>query len=138
MSGKGCPVSLFPEKYGTLYPEGQTIAINCTLSPEDIIVPIFVSFIKTTSTVILVPKLKLMKKEVEDLNEWYNITLYRVVEVAKKVRSKYTRSKVRKAITNGFEYVIDELLNSQTGNEKDKERYYKAIIKTANSFPCLL
>lgn len=86
----------------------------------------------TLATLIYYPeeKLKLMKKEVEDLNEWYNITLYRLVEVAKKVSSKYTRSKVRKAITNGFEYVIDELLNSQTGNEKDKERYYKAIIKT--------
>ena len=71
-----------------------------------------------------------MKEEQEDLNEWYNITLYRLVEVAKKVSSKYTRSKVRKAITSGFEYVIDELLNSQAANDKDKERYYKAIIKT--------
>ncbi|MGN1298004.1 MAG: fructose-1,6-bisphosphatase [Clostridia bacterium] len=86
----------------------------------------------TLATLIYYPeeKLKLMKKEVTDLNEWYNITLYRLVEVAKKVSSKYTRSKVRKAITSGFEYVIDELLNSQAGNEKDKERYYKAIINT--------
>lgn len=86
----------------------------------------------TLATLIYYPeeKLKLMKKEVDDLNEWYNITLYRLVEIAKMVSSKYTRSKVRKAITNGFEYVIDELLNSQTGNEKDKERYYRAIINT--------
>lgn len=86
----------------------------------------------TLATLIYYPKekLKLMKKEVQDLNEWYSITLYRLVEVAKKVSSKYTRSKVRKAITSGFEYVIDELLNSQAGNEKDKERYYKAIINT--------
>lgn len=86
----------------------------------------------TLATLIFYPeeKLKLMKAEVEDINEWYNITLYRLVEVAKKVSSKYTRSKVRKAITSGFEYVIDELLNSQAGNEKDKERYYKAIINT--------
>lgn len=86
----------------------------------------------TLATLIYYPeeKLKLMKKEITDLNEWYNITLYRLVEVAKKVSSKYTRSKVRKAITSGFEYVIDELLNSQAGNEKDKERYYKAIINT--------
>lgn len=86
----------------------------------------------TLATLIYYPKekLKLMKKEVEDIEEWYNITLYRLVEIAKKVSSKYSRSKVRKAITNGFEYVIDELLNSQAGNEKDKERYYKAIINT--------
>lgn len=86
----------------------------------------------TLATLIYYPeqKLKLMRQEVEDLDEWYNITLYRLVEVAKQISSKYTRSKVRKAITSGFEYVIDELLNSQAGNEKDKERYYKAIIKT--------
>ena len=85
---------------------------------------------ETLTTLIYYPeeKLKLIKKEIEDLDEWYNITLYRLIEVAKKVSSKYTRSKVRKAITSGFEYVIDELLNSQVANDKDK--YYKAIIKT--------
>lgn len=86
----------------------------------------------TLATLIYYPeeKLKLMKQEVDDLYEWYTITLYRLIEVAKKVSSKYTRSKVRKAINNGFEYVIDELLHSQAGNEKDKEKYYKAIIET--------
>ena len=86
----------------------------------------------TLATLIYYPeeKLKLIKEEEDDIEEWYNITLYRLIEVAKEVSSKYTRSKVRKAITNGFEYVIDELLNSQAGNEKDKERYYKAIINT--------
>ncbi len=86
----------------------------------------------TLATLIYYPeqKLKLMKKEIEDLDEWYTITLYRLIEVAKTVSSKYTRSKVRKAIKKGFEYVIDELLNSQASNEKDKERYYKAIIRT--------
>ncbi len=86
----------------------------------------------TLATLIYYPeeKLKLIKEEEKDINEWYSITLYRLVEVAKNISSKYTRSKVRKAITSGFEYVIDELLNSQAGNEKDKERYYKAIINT--------
>ena len=86
----------------------------------------------TLATLIYYPeeKLKLIKEEEGDINEWYSITLYRLVEVAKNISSKYTRSKVRKAITSGFEYVIDELLNSQAGNEKDKERYYKAIINT--------
>lgn len=86
----------------------------------------------TLATLIYYPeeKLKLIKEEEEDIEEWYNITLYRLIEIAKEVSSKYTRSKVRRAITNGFGYVIDELLNSQAGNEKDKERYYKAIINT--------
>ncbi len=86
----------------------------------------------TLATLIYYPeeKLKLVKKKMENLDEWYTITLYRLTEVAKKISSKYTRSKVRKAINSGFEYVIDELLHSQAGNEKDKEKYYKAIIKT--------
>ena len=86
----------------------------------------------TLATLIYYPeeKLKLIQEEEEDLDEWYNITLYRLVEIAKTVSSKYTRSKVRKATNSGFEYVIDELLNSQAGNQKDKERYYKAIIHT--------
>ena len=90
----------------------------------------------TLATLIYYPrqKLKLIKKEIakngEDLEEWYTITLYRLISVAKKVSSKYTRSKVRKAITKGFEYVIDELLNSQATSEKDKDTYYKAIIRT--------
>ena len=86
----------------------------------------------TLATLIYYPeeKLKLVKQKKENLDEWYTITLYRLIEVAKKTSSKYTRSKVRKAINSGFEYVIDELMHSQAGNEKDKEKYYKAIIKT--------
>lgn len=88
----------------------------------------------TLATLIYYPKekLKLIKqeKEKQDLEEWYAITLYRLVEVARKVSSKYTRSKVRKAIHSGFEYIIDELLHSQVDSEKDKENYYKQIIKT--------
>ena len=86
----------------------------------------------TLATLIYYPeeKLKLIKKETKDLDEWYAITLYRLVEVARKVSSKYTRSKVRKAINSGFEYIIDELLHSQANDETDKEKYYKQIIKT--------
>ena len=85
----------------------------------------------TLATLIYYPKekLKLMKSEIQNLEEWYTIILYRLIEVARKVSSKYTRSKVRKAINNDFEYVIDELLHSQASDENDKERYYKAIIK---------
>lgn len=86
----------------------------------------------TLATLIYYPeeKLKLVKQKKQDLKEWYTITLYRLIEVAQKISSKYTRSKVRKAINSGFEYVIDELLHSQAGNERDKEKYYTAIIKT--------
>ena len=81
------------------------------------------------ATLIYYPeeKLALVKKEVTDLNDWYNIILYRLIEVAREVSSKYTRSKVRKAMPKGFDYIIDELLHLQ-GCGPDKETYYKQII----------
>ena len=45
------------------------------------------------ATLIYYPeeKLALIKKEVKDINDWYSITLYRLIEVARVVSSKYTR-----------------------------------------------
>ena len=83
------------------------------------------------ATLIYYPdeKLILMKKEIKDIKDWYSITLYRLIEVARVVSSKYTRSKVRKAMPKGFDYIIDELLHLQ-GSGPDKETYYKQIIKS--------
>lgn len=87
----------------------------------------------TLATLIYYPeeKLKSIKTRVNNLKEWYEITLYRLIEVCKKVSSKYTRSKVRKALPKELDYIIDELLNSQaTDSDKDKKVYYGEIIKT--------
>ena len=83
------------------------------------------------ATLIYYPeeKLAIIKKEVEDIREWYSINLYRLIEVAREVSSKYTRSKVRKAMPKGFDYIIDELLHLQ-GCGPDKETYYKQIISS--------
>ncbi len=83
------------------------------------------------ATLIYYPeeKLALIKKQVEDIKEWYSINLYRLIEVAREVSSKYTRSKVRKAMPKGFDYIIDELLHLQ-GCGPDKETYYKQIISS--------
>lgn len=83
------------------------------------------------ATLIYYPeeKLALIKKEIKNLDEWYSITLYRLIEVAREVSSKYTRSKVRKAMPKGFDYIIDELLHLQ-GCGPDKETYYKQIISS--------
>lgn len=71
---------------------------------------------RALATLIYYPeeKLNIVKSQVEDLNEWYSITLYRLTEVAVEVSSKYTRSKVRKAMPKGFDYIIDELLHLQS------------------------
>lgn len=86
---------------------------------------------KDLATLIYYPeeKLNLIKKDKKNINEWYKITLYRLIEVTKSVSSKYTRSKVRKAMPKGFDYIIDELLHLQ-GEDKNKEEYYNQIIES--------
>lgn len=65
----------------------------------------------------------------DDILEWYEVILYRLIDISREITSKYTRSKVRKALPKGFEYIIDELLNTNY-SDKNKEAYYKNIIKT--------
>jgi len=86
---------------------------------------------RALATLIYYPeeKLTLVKKSVENLDEWYSITLYRLIAVAREVSSKYTRSKVRKALPKGFDYIIDELLNLQQW-AGDKEKYHHQIIES--------
>ena len=43
--------------------------------------------------------------------------------------SKYTRSKVRKALPKDFSYIIEELLHEEADNN-DKQGYYDGIINT--------
>ncbi len=82
------------------------------------------------ATLIYYPdeKLELIVAEENDLEEWYMVTLQRLAMVARAAASKYTRSKVRKAMPKDFSYIIDELLNERT--EKNKQEYYNEIIKS--------
>ena len=84
---------------------------------------------KDLATLIYYPeeKLNLIKKTKININEWYKIILYRLIQVTKAVSSKYTRSKVRKAMPKGFDYIIDELLHLQ-GDDGNKELYYNQIV----------
>ena len=52
------------------------------------------------ATLIYYPEEKLSQvaKETEDMEEWYRITLHRLIDICRMVTSKYTRSKVRKAM----------------------------------------
>ena len=68
------------------------------------------------------------KKE-NDMGDWYKITLHRLVLICKVISSKYTRSKVRKALPSEFAYIIEELLH-EDGTGSDKHMYYNEIIDT--------
>ena len=83
------------------------------------------------ATLIYYPEEKLayIKKQGIASEDWYRITLHRLMEVCQVAASKYTRSKVRKALPADFEYIIDELLHSN-GSDHNKELYYEQIIRT--------
>lgn len=74
-------------------------------------------------------KLKLVRETEKDLDDWYRITLHQVVEVARVVSVKYSRSKVRKLLIEDFAYVIEELLHESV-TEADRQDYYNAIINS--------
>lgn len=65
----------------------------------------------------------------EEKNDWFEVTLHRLVSVCREVSSKYTRSKVRKSLPSDFTYIIEELLHNRM-NDPDKNNYYNKIIKT--------
>lgn len=83
------------------------------------------------ATLIYYPqeKLELVAQQEVDLDEWYRITLHRLIEVCRLVSSKYTRSKVRKALPKDYAYIIDELLHTRY-DEADKKEYFENIITT--------
>lgn len=86
---------------------------------------------KSLATLIYYPqeKLEIIMNEEESIEDWYKITLYRLVQITKRVASKYTRSKVRKALPQDFAYIIEELI-TEKAEVQDKEAYYNEIIHT--------
>jgi fructose-1,6-bisphosphatase-3 len=74
-------------------------------------------------------KLELIKASEEDIDDWYHITIHRLVSVCRDVSSKYTRSKVRKSLPKDFAYIIEELLHERT-DDIDKADYVKVIVDT--------
>ena len=84
------------------------------------------------ATLIYYPeqKLEYIKDEVDDINDWYKITLYRLIEICRVVASKYTRAKIREFLPEAFGSTIDELIHANTDYGSDKETYYNESIST--------
>ncbi len=84
-----------------------------------------------TATLIYYPaeKMAQIADTGEDMDEWYRITLHRLVLVCRFVAVKYTRNKVRSVMPAGYEYIIDELLHIRD-SENDQRDYYENIIDT--------
>lgn len=100
---------------------------------------------RALATLIYYPreKIQLVKKTEEDMENWYKITLYRLIEVCKTTASKYTRSKVRKALPPEYSYIIEELIHESL-NDNNKHEYIYSILNTiietgsADSFICAI
>lgn len=88
--------------------------------------------IQEICTLIYYPreKLDMLQKEAPLSREWYRMILNRLIEIAKLLSSKYTRSKVRKAMPEEFSYIIDELLHVQKDEDDNQVLYHKKIIDT--------
>lgn len=65
----------------------------------------------------------------EQLGEYYACTLFQLVQVCQSVTSKYTRSKVRKALPKQFAYIIEEMLH-ESPSDDDKDAYFHRIIES--------
>ncbi len=72
-------------------------------------------------------KLELIKAAEPDINDWYHITIHRLVAVCRDISSKYTRSKVRKSLPEEFAYIIEELLHERT-DDINKAAYVSVIV----------
>ena len=87
---------------------------------------------RTLATLIYYPekKLELILENEENVEDWYRVNIYRLVQVCRAASSKYTRSKVRKALPKDFAYIIDELLAEKDVNSRDQVGYYNEIINS--------
>ncbi|MDE6717025.1 MAG: fructose-1,6-bisphosphatase, partial [Muribaculaceae bacterium] len=74
-------------------------------------------------------KLQLIRATESDLDGFYVVTLHQLIKVCQSVSSKYTRSKVRKALPKEFSYIIEELLH-ESPSDDDKQAYFTRIIET--------
>lgn len=87
---------------------------------------------KELCTLIYYPekKLTLIRRAGNATPQWYRETINRLIELAGALSSKYTRSKVRKAMPEDYEYILDELLHAQKDEDDNQVRYHNIILDT--------
>ena len=73
-------------------------------------------------------KLRLVRAAKQDSPSWYKENLDHLITVARSLSSRYTRSKVRKAIPHDYAYIIDELRHTHPDENNYRIRYHERII----------
>ena len=97
-------------------------------------------------TLIYYPQEKIARLAAKYKNTpaWYRSVLNLLLQIARSLSSRYTRSKVRKAIPHEYSYIIDELLHTHPDENDFRVRYHERIIDSiletdaANDFICSL
>ncbi len=83
------------------------------------------------ATLIYYPKSKitLVADETEDMEEWYRLTIHRLVDLCRFVSTKHTRQKVRSYMNPDYQQILDELIHlaEEGGSRRDQ---YENIIST--------
>ena len=72
----------------------------------------------------------------EKTHDWYKRRLQQVVEIARAVTIKYSRSKVHKLLPHDYAYIIKELLHESNLEQHDRQTYYNAIIEAIIETGC--
>lgn len=75
-------------------------------------------------------KIDLVRSRREDSPTWYKTMLDQLIMVARSLSSRYTRSKVRKAIPRDYAYIIDELLHTHPDENNYRVRYHERIVES--------
>ena len=86
--------------------------------------------IEEICTIIYYPREKLsrIKKDRVISSDRYRLIINRMIEIAAVLSSKYTRSKVRKAMPADYAYIIDELIHAQNDEDDNQIRYHERIL----------
>ena len=83
------------------------------------------------ATLIYYPssKMALVADSTENLDEWYRLTIHRLVDLCRFVSTKHTRAKVRTYMSPDYRQVLDELIHlaEEGGSRRDQ---YENIIST--------
>ena len=83
------------------------------------------------ATLIYYPasKIALVADESEDMDEWYRLTIHRLVDLCRHVSTKHTRAKVRTYMSPDYRQILDELIHlaEEGGSRRDQ---YENIIST--------
>ncbi len=87
---------------------------------------------RNLSMLIYYPEIKIKQMQDklenrENIEDWYRVTIVRLIRVCKTASSKYTRAKVRKSLPEDFDVVIEELMEGRP-DSADQDAYYNEII----------